>query len=757
MSQSDDDFDFLAAALPAFISEAREQVSQIEHLLLELEEAPADREHLDALFRCAHTVKGSAGLFGLEQVVDFTHHIETLLDQLREGRLQLTADLSSLLLNCSDQVLALVNQAAGEASDDAAQQGRGEALVQQLQAALACTRASPGSAAGLDDTVTALATEPASRPGRWVLAARFGRDCLRNGMDPLNVLRYLAGRTHILQVHSERGAIPTLEALDPESCYLNCTITLRSEQPQAAIDDAFSFIRDDCELQLTPPELGIQRALDQLETLPDHPRLGELRVGAGAVSETQLAQGLALQAKVRQHESEAPTPRLGEILSDHAGVAPEVVHAAVQKQQRPRDPAHEEQRYLRIPADRLDAVINLLGELVTAAAGAGLLASETHHPALVEAHQHMGHLIQDIRDNALQLRMVPIGGTFNRFRRVVRDTAAELGKDVLLEIEGGDTELDKAVVEKIADPLMHLVRNSLDHGLEPAAERAGQQKPPQGRLTLSARHDSGSILISIRDDGRGIDRQRVLQRAWERGLVEAGTVPPDADILQLIFEPGFSTAEQVTNLSGRGVGMDVVRQNIEALRGSVTVFSEEGLGTEIEIRLPLTLAIIDGFLIRVAASRFVLPLDSVVEVVESQRTAPESNERESRYCMPLRGELLPVLRLRTLYELGHLGAPAAGRVSIVVVQAGPHRFGLEADQLLGQYQTVIKPLSRLFQRLRGISGSSILGSGDVALILDTLALNALATQSESGLRIAGNREPGLAHSPISVSIEGQAT
>lgn len=755
MSQGDDDFDFLAAALPAFISEAREQVSQIEHLLLELEEAPADREHLDALFRCAHTVKGSAGLFGLEQVVEFTHHIETLLDQLREGRLHLSADLSSLLLACSDQVLALVNQAAGEASDDGAQQARREALVQQLQAALATSTPTP-SPAEQGGSLPALATESTGRPGRWVLSARFGRDCLRNGMDPLNVLRYLAGRTHILQVHSERSAVPTLEALEPESCYLNCTVTMRSEQPQAAIDDAFSFIREDCELQLTPPELGLQRTLDQLETLPDHPRLGELLVGAGAVSESQLAHGLALQAEVRQRESAADAPRLGQILSDHAGVPPEVVDAAVLKQQRPRDPAHEEQRYLRIPADRLDAVINLLGELVTAAAGAGLLAAQTQHQALLEAHQLMGHLIQDIRDNALQLRMVPIGGTFNRFRRVVRDTAAELGKDVLLEIEGGDTELDKAVVEKIADPLMHLVRNSLDHGLEPASERTRQGKPPQGRLRLSARHDSGSILISIRDDGRGIDRQRVLRRGLERGLVEPGSEPTDAEILQLIFEPGFSTAEQVTNLSGRGVGMDVVRQNIEALRGNVTVYSEETQGTEIEIRLPLTLAIIDGFLIRVAASRFVLPLDSVVEVVESQAVETSAVERGSRYCMPLRGELLPVLRLRTLYELNELNAPPTTRVSIVVVKAGPHRFGLEADQLLGQYQTVIKPLSRLFQRLRGISGSSILGSGEVALILDTLALNALATQSDHSLRAAGSREPGLAHPHNAISIEGPA-
>jgi len=328
--------------------------------------------------------------------------------------------------------------------------------------------------------------------------------------------------------------------------------------------------------------------------------------------------------------------------------------------------------------------------------------------------------------------MVPIGETFSRFRRVVRDTAAELGKDVALEMVGSDTELDKSVVERIADPLMHLVRNALDHGLETPEQRVAAGKPAQGRLVLSACHESGSILIRIDDDGRGIQRAKVLQRAWERGLVEPGVTPDDDAILRLIFEAGFSTAEQVTNLSGRGVGMDVVRRNIEALRGTVTLSSTEGRGSRVEIRLPLTLAIIDGFLIGVGSSRFILPLDAVVEVIEN-RPAITRLDSSGRGVVELRGQVLPVVSLRTLYALDGV-APA--RCSVVVIRAGNRRYGVLVDQLLGQHQTVIKPLGRMFRSLRGMSGSSILGNGEVALIFDVNSLGQLAAEPLSSVASA---------------------
>jgi two-component system chemotaxis sensor kinase CheA len=373
--------------------------------------------------------------------------------------------------------------------------------------------------------------------------------------------------------------------------------------------------------------------------------------------------------------------------------------------------AGEDSRFIRVQADRLDHVINLLGELVIASAGASLLARQTRQGSLVEANQQISALVEEIRNGTLQLRMVPIGETLTRFRRVVRDTAADLGKDIALEIVGGEAELDKSVVERIADPLMHLVRNALDHGLETPEERVAAGKPAQGRLTISACHESGGILICIEDDGRGINRDKVLARAWERGLVEPGVTP-------------FSTAEKVTNLSGRGVGMDVVRRNIEALRGTVTLHSVPQRGARVEIRLPLTLAIIDGFLVAVGASKFILPLEAVVEVVENRPTAT-ALDAAGRSIVELRGQVLPVVSLRALYALD---STAPERSSVVVIQAGSRRYGIMVDALLGQHQTVIKPLGRMFRSLRGMAGSSILGNGDVALIFDVSSLCDLAEQ-----------------------------
>jgi two-component system chemotaxis sensor kinase CheA len=466
--------------------------------------------------------------------------------------------------------------------------------------------------------------------------------------------------------------------------------------------------------------------------MPDNPRLGELLVLVGAITPRQLRQGLRSQSEAAAETGQAAP--LGEILQANTGLSPQVVAAALNKQSKQREgrasapAAAEDSRYIRVHADKLDAVINLLGELVIASAGAGLLARQTRQGRLIEANQQIGSLVEEIRNGTLQLRMVPIGETFSRFRRVVRDTASELGKDVQFEIQGGDTELDKSVVERIADPLMHLVRNALDHGLETPEQRIAAGKPAQGTLTISACHEAGSILIGIQDDGRGIDRERVLQRAWERGLVEQGVTPPDADILKLIFEPGFSTAEKVTNLSGRGVGMDVVRRNIEALRGSVTLSSEPGQGSHIALRLPLTLAIIDGFLVGVGPSKFIFPLDAVVEVIEA-RSSTGAVDDWGRSVIELRGQVLPVVSLRALYALD---SAEPVRSSVVVIRAGGVRFGVRVDQLLGQHQTVIKPLGRMFRSLRGMSGSSILGNGEVALIFDVASLGQLASTKTDG-------------------------
>jgi two-component system chemotaxis sensor kinase CheA len=713
---SADDQDFIAAALPTFISEAEEQVERLEQLLLELEAAPGDRELLDALFRCAHTVKGSAGIFGLDALVGFTHHVETLLDLIRDGRRALDGGVSTLLLQCNDQMRRLVAVAGSAEPDDAEGQPEREALQRRLRDA---------GLPAIEPTPLPVSLTPAGER-LWHVWVRFGTEVFRNGMDPLSLLNYLQTLGRLEHVVCDRGAVPALDALDAESCHLAFEFGLRTSAGREDIESAFSFVREDCELHLVEPDAGPEQFVALIQSLPQHPRLGEILVAAGAISQAQLQAALAEQERSRA--AGTPAAPLGKILTEKAGVAAAVVDAALQKQARHAEGA-EDQRFIRVQADRLDAVINLLGELVIAGAGATELARQTRQSALVQANDQIGGLIEEIRNATLQLRMVPIGESFARFRRVVRDTAAELGKDVQLEIQGGETELDKAMVERIADPLMHLVRNALDHGLETPDQRGAAGKPPRGRLVLSACHDGGSILIRIDDDGRGIDRERVLQRGWDKGLVEPGVVPDDADILGLIFEPGFSTAEKITNLSGRGVGMDVVRRNIEALRGSVGISSEPGQGTRIEIRLPLTLAIIDGFLVGVGDSRFIFPLDAVVEVIEG-RGAEAAMRADGSGVLQLRGEALPVLSLRTLYELE--GAGASERASVVVIQSGARRYGVLVDTLLGQHQTVIKPLGRMLQTLRGMSGSSILGNGDVALIFDVEALRRFAEQPAAG-------------------------
>ena len=713
----DQDQDFIAAALPTFISEAEEQVERLEQLLLELEAAPGDRELLDTLFRCAHTVKGSAGIFGLDALVGFTHHVETLLDQVREGRRALDGGLSTLLLQCNDQIRRLVAAASSTRPDDPDGAAERSRLQERLASACGSAAAAPARAA----LALPVSLTPAGER-LWHVWVRFGTDTLRNGMDPLGLLNYLQTLGRLEHIVCDRAAVPELDALDAESCHLAFEFGLRTAVGREEIESAFSFVREDCELHLIEPDAGPEQFVALIQSLPQHPRLGDILVAAGAISQAQLHAALAEQDRSRA--AGVPTAPLGEILKERAGVPAAVVDAALQKQARHGD-GSDDQRVIRVQADRLDAVINLLGELVIAGAGASELARQARQSRLVQANDQISGLVEEIRNATLQLRMVPIGETFTRFRRVVRDTAAELGKAVQLEIVGGETELDKAMVERIADPLMHLVRNALDHGLETAEQRRAAGKRPEGRLVLSACHDGGSILIRIDDDGRGIDRERVLQRAWDKGLVEPGVVPAEADILGLIFEPGFSTAEKVTNLSGRGVGMDVVRRNIEALRGSVAITSEAGRGTRIEIRLPLTLAIIDGFLVGVGDSRFIFPLDAVVEVIEG-RSAEAAMQPDGSGVLALRGEALPVLSLRHLYELDDGAAPE--RASVVVIQSGARRYGVLVDALLGQHQTVIKPLGRMLRMLRGMSGSSILGNGEVALIFDVEALRRFAEQ-----------------------------
>ena len=730
-------------AQQTFVEESRDLLAHMEESLLRLETEPGDSETLAAMFRAAHTIKGSAGLFGFDAIVSFTHVAESVLDRVREGKLALDGGLVALLLSCCDHIMRQLDSVEQgrlgvTAADDEA---RGAELVRALSALLGEPAHTPPAAASpspVKPEATAVREEgTAGATGReyWHLSLRFGADTLRNGMDPASFLRYLGTLGTVRELATLFDAMPASSEMDPESCYLGFEIELESDAKRAVILSVFDFVRDDCRIRLLPPRSRIDDYIKLINELPeDALRLGEILVASGALSRAELDEGLNQQdaarsgrAVVADPEGEGPAaandgvPQIGSILVDKGAIDPPLVNAALAKQDRVKTKRQEESRFVRVQADKLDQLINLVGELVIASAGANLLAQRAGDGALQESTQQVIGLVEEIRNGTLQLRMVQIGDTFNRFRRVVRDVSQELGKDIELVINGGDAELDKSVVERIADPLTHLIRNAVDHGIESATARVEAGKPARGTVSLNAYHDSGSIVIEVADDGRGLDRDRILKKAQERGIVSPNQHLTDNEVFNLVFLAGFSTAETVSNLSGRGVGMDVVRRNVEALRGTVNIESQRGKGTKMIIRLPLTLAIIDGFLVGVGAASYVVPLDMMVECIELGDRAGTHN------YLNLRGEVLPFLRLRQIFELE---GGAGQRESVVVVQYAGQKAGLVVDALMGEFQTVIKPLGKLFEKLRGIGGSTILGSGEVALILDVPTLIGEAARKE---------------------------
>ncbi|PWB39864.1 MAG: chemotaxis protein CheA [Rhodocyclales bacterium] len=719
-----------------FFEEAQELLRQMEQILLAFEIGTQNEEEVNELFRAAHTIKGSAGLFRFEEIVSFTHVVESVLDRLRSGALEADDGLLGLLLESGDHIGTLVAAAASDSPLVEAVQALGNALVARLEAFLPRPAETPLAGEFLPEPEPALAVSgggPLGGADTWHLSLRFGADVLRMGMDPLAFIRYLTTLGDIVHIETLCDALPPIEDFDPEACHLGFELDLRSAASRQEIEAVFEFVQDDAQIRILPPHARVEDDIALIAELPEESsRLGEILVAGGALTRRELEQALRAQAQ------DAPERRLGEILTDAGAVHEQVVEAALDKQKRGEERRAAESRSVKVPADKLDRLIDLVGELVIAGAGTQLLANRSRLGELAESASQVNRLVEEVRDAALRLRMVQIGEVFNRFPRVVRDVSRELGKDIELKISGAETELDKSMVERLGDPLMHLMRNSMDHGLETAEERLARGKPARGTVGLAARHESGSIVIEVRDDGRGLDRERILRKAIEKGLVQESQSLEDGEVYQLILQPGFSTAEKVTNLSGRGVGMDVVKSSIEALRGSIEIQSQAGEGTCMRLTLPLTLAIIDGFLVGVGCARFVLPLEMVVECIE----LPAGDGAGDRDYLNLRGQVLPFLRLRELFEVPH---PAPRRQNVVVVQYGGRQAGLAVDSLMGECQTVIKPLGVLFEKLRGISGSTVLASGEVGLILDVPQLIQLATARE-GVQIGNAARQRVAQS-----------
>jgi two-component system chemotaxis sensor kinase CheA len=655
-----------------FRTEAAELLDCLESTLLDLGEKPGSAALIDTAFRALHTIKGSGAMFGFDRVAGFTHDFETAFDLVRQGKVPASVELVNVSLSAKDYIRMLIED------PDNTSAIIGEAVLDELKHLVA------GSSSGAAPVPAPVVAEPPPRPGAgaasgWRMGLVFDPDILRNGTNPLALLDDLRDLGPC-EIAPRLDGVPDLAALDPETLSIAWDITLTGDVSREAIDDVFVFVGDEVTLTLAPLDEEVTVA-----TQPEKP--------ADTAPESGTAPSVPAHRPV-------PAPA-----SEEAASAPEARAAT-------RRPDDRSSATVRVEASRLDELMDRVGELVIAQARLSQLAGLQADPGIKSISEEIERLSSRLRDTTMGIRMVPIGSLFGRFRRLVHDLSRDLSKPVDFVTEGEDTELDKTMIERLADPLVHLIRNAIDHGIEDPVRRAAGPKDPTGRIALTAEHVGAQVLVSVRDDGAGLDAARIRAKAEEKGLVAPGTPLTDQQIYQFLFAPGFSTAQEISALSGRGVGMDVVKKTIEGLRGSIDISTVPGAGTTVSLRLPLTLAIIEGLLIRVGEGRYVLPLSAVEECVE----LPEADwNSRGRDFLNIRGELVPFLRLRSLFEAE--GEPDPHQ-KVIVITAGDTRIGLVADQIIGNHQTVIKSLSKLHADVTTFSGAAILGDGTAALIID---------------------------------------
>ncbi|HTP26279.1 MAG TPA: chemotaxis protein CheA [Anaeromyxobacteraceae bacterium] len=650
--------------------EAADRIAELEETLLELDGRPQDDTLVDRAFRALHTIKGSGSMFGFDDVASFTHEVETVFDAVRARRVPVTRELVGLALESKDLIRSMLEGTAGP------QSGR-ERLVAALRQFLPrdATIATPVSQTEPSVEVAVALTR--TYRIRFQPQARLFED----GTNPMGLLAELRslGRCEVVAL---ADAIPGLAELSPESCYLGWELTLVTDRGEDAIRDVFIFIEDRCELKV---EALSGDNLDQAEPNP----AGSTSLAPGGAGAALLSPGEPVGKPAARDEAQAGA-----------------TSAAAQASST-----------IRVDAIKLDRLVDLVGELVIAQARLTRIASRCRDPELFAVSEDIDRLSTELRDSTLDVRMVPIGTTFSRFKRLVRDLSTELGKEIDLVTDGAETELDKTVIERLGDPLVHLIRNSCDHGIELPEVRQASGKPRRGIIRLSANHSGPNVYIEICDNGAGLNPAAIRAKALERGLIASDAKLSEKELFGLVFLPGFSTAEKVSNLSGRGVGMDVVKRSIEALRGSVTVESAHGKGTTVRIRLPLTLAIIEGLLVAVGDGSYVLPLSTVEECVEL--TSADVERGHGARVVAVRGELVPYLRLRELFEVS---GERPDVEQIAIITHGEGRYGFVVDSVIGQHQTVIKSLGRMCRDVQGLSGATILGDGTIALIVDVPAL-----------------------------------
>ena len=642
-----------------FFEESREGLDAMEAGLLALEDGQQDPEIINSVFRAAHSIKGGAGTFGFEAIAGLTHVLETLLDELRAGKRALESAAVDAMLSSVDVLRALLREAEhGQAADPAAV----AAVKARLEAVLSGQAVAP---------VAAKQEEAAAEPEGWQIGFVPAPSLFMSGNDPLRIIRELETLGQ-LQVDARMERLPGFEQMDPLEAYIAWDLGLTGRIPRSKIEDTFAWVVDDCELDIQP-----------------------------IIAPPSLA-------------TSAPSPAQEVAAEVAAAVRPAAAAANA-----PAGASHEAESSIRVSVDKVDALINLVGELVITQA---MLAQNSRgldagaYQQLLAGLADLDRNTRDLQESVMSIRMIPMSIVFSRFPRMLRDLANKLGKKVDMVTLGEATELDKGLVEKITDPLTHLVRNSCDHGIEMPAERLAKGKPEHGTITLSAAHQGGSIVIEVRDDGKGLSREKILSKARERGL-DVSDQMSDADVWQLIFAPGFSTADQVTDVSGRGVGMDVVKRNIAALNGTVEIDSAEGYGMKVSVRLPLTLAIMDGMSVGVSDEVYILPLSSVVESFQVNAN-DVSTVAQGSQLVKVRDEYMPVIALEKIFQVPRFDSSKSSNI-MVVVEADGSRVALLVDELLGQHQVVVKNLESNYRKVPNVSGATILGDGTVALILDT--------------------------------------
>jgi two-component system chemotaxis sensor kinase CheA len=699
-----------------YVLEARELLQKIEQKLMELERNPADRELLDELFRAFHTIKGSGSMFGYTAVADFTHEIESLFDLLREGKLQADSQLIDTALEAKDFIGTLLEEGSGdeeheqqlrEAMRAFSMRGERDEPSPDAQPHAAGDERTPEGVA--PDEMTGVDAEQGGNAVQRIYRILFRPrpELFLRGAKVLPLLNELSelGEAAVF-AHTER--VPELEQLEPESLYCSWTILLDTRRERNAIADVFIFVEEYAEISIEL--LDEEREVD---LNAEYKRIGEILQERGDISGEDIDTIIA------------HSKRFGDTALQEGLVPSSALKSALEEQKMVRRArsSRSEQRLastIRVGSGKLDTLVDLVGELVTLQArlsrfGSQCRMADTHERHEMELlNENLERLTTNLRDATMHMRMVPLAETFNSFQRLVRDLSKELGKEVRLETDGAETELDKHIIDALADPLMHIVRNAIDHGLETPQEREAHGKQRQGSLSIHADYSGGQVRISVQDDGAGVDPEKVRERAVARGMLSPGDRPEPEEILNLLFRPGFSTAENTTSVSGRGVGMDVVKREIERLRGKVGMVSEPGVGSTVTLTIPLTLSIIDGLLVGLGDERYVVNLSAVEECFELSEEMRSSNQSQS--YLTIRGRVIPFIDLRRLF-----GEPESGREirELVVVRSGEQRVALIVDQIIGQHQTVVKPMSGALRGVEEVSGSTILGDGNIAFILDT--------------------------------------